>query len=334
MTTNQILIGDVRQRLADLPDQSVDVVVTSPPYFRLRNYGKKEQIGLEDHIEGWATEMQRAFIQIARILKQTGSVWLNLGDSYSRDSRSGAPAKGLLLGPERLLLKLASDGWIVRNKVIWAKTNPMPNSVRDRLSCTHEYVYFLTRSKDYFFDLDAVRVPHRSKRSKSRSHSQMPQAWVGPLAGDNRGLQALKAGGLTGHPLGKNPGDVWQLATSNFRGAHFATFPESLVRTPLLAACPERVCASCGSPWTRERTKGLGALAVTDKLEQRCTCPSTSWKPGIVLDPFFGSGTVGVAAERLNRHWLGIELNPDFAALARERLDQARGQPNPSRRAA
>jgi hypothetical protein len=207
----------------------------------------------------------------------------------------------------------------------------MPTSVRDRLSCTYEVLYFATRSRKYFFDLDAIRVPHRSSLSgpsaaaAARARSTKRPAWAGPLAGNNYGLDALKALGLSGHPLGKNPGDVWSFPTSNFRGAHHAMFPIDLITRPLLATCPERVCAQCGVPWERERARRLGHLAVLGELQAQCSCGAAT-RAGLVLDPFIGAGTVAVAAEQHARDWLGIELNPDFAALANERIEQARSK--------
>jgi site-specific DNA-methyltransferase (adenine-specific) len=212
----------------------------------------------------------------------------------------------------------------VRNKVIWAKSNAMPNSVGDRLSSSWEPLYFLVRSPKYHFDLNAVRVPHRSTArglTTSPSHAK-PKAgstdrltvgrrpdWAGPLAGSNDGLLRAKAEGRAGHPLGRNPGDVWTMGTSGYRGAHFATFPERLVEQPLRATCPERVCQACGRPWVSTR--------------RACDC-TAGWQPGLVLDPFMGAGTTAVVARRLGRDYLGIELNPDYAALARHRIAKTR----------
>ena len=269
------------------------------------------------------------------MLKGSGSWWLNLGDSYSRHESAGAPPKSLLLAPERLAMALIQDGWSIRNRVVWSKTNPMPNSVADRLACTWEVVYFLVRSPKYYFDLDAIRVPHRSAgRGQVASNretvyppvSAIPPTWAGPLAGSNSGLSRLKAQGLPGHPLGKNPGDVWTLPTANFRGKHFAVFPEKLVRTPLLATCPEKVCVGCGVPWKREARRSAGAVTGLGGLRQVCPCRAGT-KPGVVLDPFFGSGTVGVVAESWARDWIGIELNPAFARLAEDRIAAARSSP-------
>jgi DNA modification methylase len=303
---NTILAGDVLTRLAELPPASVDCVVTSPPYFQLRDYGVSGQLGLEATVEDWVTNLRTVGRQLARVLKPTGALWLNLGDSFSRHPRYGSPAKSLLLAPERLLVALATDGWIVRNKVIWAKSNPMPTSVGDRLSLTYEVVYFLVRSRRYFFDLDAIREPYRSSRARAQRVTSA-ESWRGPLAGSRSGLDRAYS---AGHALGKNPGDVWRMATRGYRGAHFATFPPDLVRRPLLATCPKTICTQCGAPSQQ-------AQAASNLPACGCGAPTV---PGVVLDPFFGTGTVGVVARELGRDWIGVELNPDYITLAEKRL--------------
>ena len=200
-----VLIGDVRERLTGLPAASVDCVITSPPYFRLRDYGMSGQIGLEETVDGWVDELRLTFRGLARVLKPTGSVWLNLGDSYSRHPRSGAPAKSLLLGPERLALALLADGWTVRNKVVWAKTNTMPTSVRDRLSCQWEVLYLLTRSRHYFFDLDAIRVPHRSGRAGHRRAGRCGDPDKSAVVGRSAGRHKCRAGEAQGERDGRTP---------------------------------------------------------------------------------------------------------------------------------
>ena len=309
LPVGQILVGDVRTKLDELPAASVDCIVTSPPYFRLRNYGHEDQIGLEDHVDAWVDELRLVAQGLHRVLKDSGSFWLNLGDTYARNVADGARPKSLVLAPEKLATALVADGWILRNKVIWAKTNPMPVSVRDRLSCTWEVLYFFTKQPSYHFDLDAIRVAHRTKRGGSRkgrgrSSDQtsrgggrpsgrpqrawsVPPHWRGPASGSNTGLDRLKALGLAGHPLGKNPGDVWQLPTASFRGAHHAVFPVALAERPILATCP------------------LG---------------------GVVLDPFLGSGSTAIAAEKHGRQWIGIELNPEIAELAHGRIESERAK--------
>ncbi len=330
LPVGQVLVGDACQQLSTLPDESIDTVITSPPYFRLRNYQAQGQIGLEEDIEQWVSELLLVFDGLKRVLKSSGSVWLNIGDTYSRHARFGADRKSLLLGPERLLLALTRRGWLVRNKVVWAKTNPLPASTRDRLSPTWEPLFLLTRSQHYFFDLDAVRVPPRSPRNRVRasggkyaSPNGRPGQWSGPHAGTNQGLLNLRGRGAVAHPLGKNPGDVWRLPTASFKGAHFATFPEALVEPPILATCPERVCATCGTPWwPSTAVRQVGQLAIKGALRKSCSCRERAWQSGVVLDPFMGAGTTGVVAERLGRRWLGIELNPEYVALATARIAQ------------
>jgi site-specific DNA-methyltransferase (adenine-specific) len=328
---NTILLGDVLDQLRNLPAGSIDTIVTSPPYFLLRNYQAPGQLGAEETVAEYVANIVGVCDELARVLKPTGSMWLNLGDSFSRHAKYGASPKGLLLAPERVLLALADRGWIVRSKVVWSKPNPMPASVTDRLTSTWEPIYFLVRSRSYFFDLDAIRVPQRAGRgltgpgrhakSKSRAelqpgkYSGKAPAWAGPLAGSNDGLDRARAEGRAGHPLGKNPGDVWQVPNSGFRGAHFATFPTRLIERPLLATCPARVCVSCGRAWVQ--AKGVAVRA-------DCDCRS-SWRLGLVLDPFMGAGTTGVVAKGLGRDWLGIELNAGYRALALSRIAASGG---------
>lgn len=326
-----VQIGDAREQLARLPAASVDCVITSPPYMSLRNYQVKGQLGQEPTVQGWVEHLVAVLDEVARVLKPTGSVWLNVGDSFSRHQRYGAAPKALLLGPERLVVALAERGWRVRNKVVWHKPNGRPTSARDRLACSWEPVYLLTRSRFPHFDLDAIRVPHRSvARPYAEVIPEKVPDWQGPLAGKNDGLAKLRREGRVGHVLGGNPRDVWRIPASNYRGAHFATFPEALVERPLLATCPERVCDKCGLPWHRQSPKVLGHLAVRGDLAAVCTCQA-GHRPGVVLDPFMGAGTTAVVAERLGRSWVGIELNPDFAALTAERLQrqQERRQESP-----
>lgn len=324
-SSGRLLVGDAVTQLRTLPMSSVDCVITSPPYFLLRNYGHDDQIGLEATVEDWVAQLSAVMAEVARVLKPTGGVWLNLGDSFSRGDRYGAPSKSLLLGPERLLLALAEAGWIVRNKVIWAKPNPMPASVRDRLTCSWEPIYFLVRSSNYFFDLDVAREPHRwrqtaRRRVKEGKYESSHPTWAGPLAGKNDGLLRARAEGRAGHPLGKNPGDVWNVSTATFNGAHFAVYPDRLIERPMKLSCPERVCRLCDRPWRREVRRDRPG-----DLHPDCSC-DVGWRPGVVLDPFMGSGTTAVVAERLGRRWIGVELNPTYADIARNRIRSAQAR--------
>lgn len=320
--TNEIIVGDAHSELARLPDRSVDMVLTSPPYFRLRNYGVPDQIGSESSVDGWVRHLCEVTRELHRVLVLTGTLWLNLGDTYATHLAQGAARKSLLLAPERLAMALTRDGWVLRNKIVWRKANPMPTSVRDRLACTWEAIYIFAKQPDYYFDLDAIRVPHTSqagRRHRMTSAVRGREAWRGPNAGGSRGLDAIKAEGRVGHPLGKNPGDVWTLASSNYRGSHRATFPARLVERAILAGCPEQRCIQCHAPWRRAVLRALGGHAVRGALAPTCSCGVSS-ETGTVLDPFIGSGTTAVAAEMLGRNWLGIELNPAFVREAEQRL--------------
>jgi DNA modification methylase len=280
-------------------------------------------------VEEWVTSLHAVAREVARVLTPTGSFWLNVADTYALHLNQGAPRKSLLLGPERLALALIADGWLLRNKIVWQKANPMPSSVRDRLTCTWEALYVFVRQPQYFFDLDAIRVLHRSAPLQARhgfTRVRSREAWRGPNGDDASGLSALKAAGRIGHPLGKNPGDVWTIAASNYRGGHHATFPVGLAERAIAAGCPEARCMRCHRPWRRPLIRALGGTAVRGTLRPSCTCHAGAG-PGLVLDPFLGAGTTAVAAEALKRDWLGIELNPEFAALAEKRLQRARDGP-------
>ncbi len=316
---NRLLIGDALTRLRGLPRESVDCIITSPPYFRLRDYGVAGQLGQEADVDQWVEHVYAVCRELHRVLAPHGSLWLNLGDAYSTHPRFGAPAKSLLLGPERVARALIGDGWLLRNKIIWAKSNPLPSPVRDRLTNAHEFVYFFAKRASYFFDLDAIREPLQSRRAPS-SGSRTPQAVLGPLAGGRDGLVEMARTGRSGHPLGKNPGDVWRIGSASYRGAHFATFPPELIRRPILATCPPRVCTDCGQPWRRSTRR---VIFRRGRPQSRpfvpCDC-RTATRPGLVLDPFFGTGTVAEVARRHGRDWLGIELNRTYTGLAEARI--------------
>ncbi|MDQ1736458.1 MAG: hypothetical protein QOH56_2709 [Pseudonocardiales bacterium] len=328
----RVLIGDAGQRLQEFPEASIDMVLASPPYFRLRDYGMTDQLGMESAISEWVVALRGVARQLRRVLTPTGSLWLNVGDSYATHPSQGGGRKSLLLGPERLAIALLTDGWLLRNKVVWQKSNAMPTSVRDRMACTWEALYVFVKQPNYFFELDAIRQPHASRLSKRQRITAAvrgrspPEAWRGPNAGNARGLDRLKAAGRVGHPLGKNPGDVWRIASSNYRGGHHATFPIELARRAIRAGCPEARCQACGKPYRRPTIRHPDGTARRGDLLASCGCRAAR-APGLVLDPFIGAGTTGVAAESLGRDWLGIELNPAFANLAEQRIQQARASP-------
>lgn len=259
--------GDAATVLATLPDGSADCIVTSPPYLGLRDYGVAGQIGAESSPAEYVAALVAVFREARRVLVDDGTLWLNLGDSY--DS-----AKNLLGIPWRVAFALQDDGWILRNDIIWHKSNAMPESVTDRLSNRHEHLFMLSKSQRYWFDLDPIREPHESTPDRAGGTALRGQKAIRP-SGPNSG--AYSEGG-------RNPGDVWTIASQPFGEAHFATMPPALAERCVRAGC----------------------------------------KPGgTVLDPFSGSGTTGLAAARHGRRYVGIDLNREYLDLSlRTRLAQ------------
>lgn len=324
---NTILRGDAREVMAGLLPGSVDCCITSPPYANgRRDYGTPGQLGREPSVTEYVENLVSVLRQVRRLLKGSGALWLNLGDSFSKDVSQGAPRGSLLLVPQRVALALSADGWIVRNVLIWHKPNPLPESAADRLSTTYESVLLATKERKYRFDLDQIRVPHRSA---DRSGVLRPAERRRRYQGGNSGIGALKAEGRVGHRRGKNPGDLWTVPTAVDRSGHQATFPEKLIEPMIRSTCPERICVQCDSAWTRptrinsrKTNEGMRHSREVGEL-RRCDCFAPS-RRGVVLDPFCGLNTTGLVAERLNRDWLGVELNPDFIKLADDRLRSAR----------
>jgi DNA modification methylase len=317
--TVRILQGDCRNLLKTLPDCSVHCCVTSPPYFGLRDYGIDGQMGLEKTPDDYVQKLVSVFDDVRRVLRDDGTLWLNLGDSYAgsmkgigADGKAYAGAKqatnkgavgifherppsaaqiGLkpkdLIGiPWRVAFALQESGWYLRSDIIWHKPNPMPESVTDRPTKAHEYIFLLSKSPTYFYDAEAIR-----EEQTASSRVRAKYAWRGCTDdGSNgaRGGSTFKRTAATGEKIGTIPADgkrnkrsVWTVGTHPFRGAHFATFPTALIEPCILAGCP---------------------------------------KDGTVLDPFGGAGTTGLVAERLQRNALLIELNPRYAVMAEERI--------------
>jgi DNA modification methylase len=275
MSNATIIVGDVRTALSSIPDGSVQTCITSPPYWGLRDYGNDGQLGLESTPDEYVASMVAVFAEVWRVLADDGTLWLNLGDSYSgsgkgpagnigakHDERNmehvhsaiipeGLKAKDLVGIPWRVAFALQADGWYLRQDIIWQKPNPMPESVKDRCTKAHEYVFLLTKSARYYFDNKAIKEP------------------------------SAKSGNTYVDSGTRNRRSVWTINTKPFKGAHFAVMPEALVEP----------CVLAGSK--------VGDL---------------------VLDPFAGSGTVGVVALRNGRDFVGVELNPDYAQLANDRI--------------
>lgn len=349
--TTTILVGDVREKLRTLPSESVHCIVTSPPYWGLRDYGVDGQIGLEASPAEFIATMVAVFEELRRVLRPDGTCWVNMGDSYAgswgaqgrangngqmagrsvasarqigaaprfgtgtgtRGKEFGLKPKDLVMMPHRLAIALQDAGWWVRQDIVWAKPNPMPESVRDRCTKSHEYIFLLTKSEQYYFDQDAISEPvsaNTHARLSQDVQNQIGSARANGGAKSNGNMKAVgrKLGSTTGVGFGRgydkvakprvknnesfdeamsimpdrrNKRSVWTMVTQSFKEAHFATFPTELPETCIKAGCPSG---------------------------------------GTVLDPFFGAGTTGLVADRLQRHCIGIELNPAYADLARKRI--------------
>lgn len=293
-----IEVGDCRDVLRGMADGSVNCVVTSPPYFGLRDYGVDGQIGLEQTPDEYVAEMVAVFREVRRVLRDDGTLWLNLGDSYAAnrgyqvEQTKGGPKHGPaqavsgrgqraedyglkpkdLIGiPWRVAFALQADGWYLRQDIIWHKPNPMPESVRDRCTKAHEYVFLLSKSERYFFDSQAMREDAVKGAAGSTFNSGKTAAHQLGSSSDKERVEDGK----------RNRRSVWTVATRPYKGAHFATFPPALIEPCILAGCPEG---------------------------------------GTVLDPFGGAGTTGLVAKKHGRNAILIELNPAYAEMSKERI--------------
>jgi len=303
--------GDAVTVLNGLPKRSVDCCVTSPPYWGLRDYGVDGQLGLEATPDEYVAGMVAVFRGVRRVLRDDGTLWLNLGDSYHgggyanhgingeawlqehggdrRRSRQqdrinanpGLKPKDLVGIPWRVAFALQADGWYLRSDIIWSKPNPMPESVTDRPTKAHEYVFLLSKGPRYYFDQEAVREPlTESAIQRDQSPRGRRQNGGGSVESMNGIVYTQDFGDMKNNPAGRNIRSVWEIATQPTPEAHFATYPEELVRRCILAGCP---------------------------------------KGGVVLDPFMGSGTTAVVARKNGRRSVGVELNPDYCEIARKR---------------
>lgn len=234
---NRVFCGDSAKKLRQFPDQCVDCVVTSPPYFRQRDYQATGQIGSEKTPAEYLEKLRLVFAELKRVLKPSGTLWLNLGDKFDRGSQLGIPW--------RVAFALMDDGWILRNEIIWQKPNAMPSPVKNRLTVDHETVFFFVKQKDYFYDANAIREPHVTFSSESRMKGGRKHFGVRggtPEKGKNSGSNNLHDGrwDQAFHPLGRNKRTVWSVPLSKNRDAHFAVFPAQLVETCLKAGCPPK----------------------------------------------------------------------------------------------
>lgn len=362
--TVRILVGNCRTTLASLEAGSVQTCVTSPPYYGLRSYlpdghaDKSLELGTEQTPDAYVAALVAVFREVKRVLRDDGTLWLNLGDSFSRapekggsgpngknsdysDSytiaqsarvgssdgavgrgdrpgsrASGLPAKNLLGIPWRVAFALQADGWYLRSDIIWAKPNPMPESVTDRPTKSHEYIFLLSKSPRYYYDADAIAEPAATGWNGStfdgerdlavRPNTGRQPRFGGTKYGDSDGPSHRTKSGNEYAPNGKrNKRTVWTVATQPFKGAHFATFPPALIEPCILAGSSPQACEKCGAPWARKPTCGHDNAGTG-----KCT----------ILDPFGGAGTVGLVADRHGRNAILCELNPEYAAMAEQRI--------------
>ena len=302
LETNIIHVGDNLFHLTNIPDNSVDMCVTSPPYYNLRDYKNSGQIGAENTVKDFVENLCKVFDEIHRILKPTGSCWVNIGDTYDK--------KRLLQVPSRFEIAMCDRGWHLRNEIIWSKPNPQPISSKDRFWGNHEkFFWFVKDVKKYYFNRDAILVPQaeisirrmfsKNNMSKRKDFNASDKEGFGISSSsqdkhyarmrEEMGIdkefnyeELIKSGKCPTRP----EFDTWNVPSVTYKGAHFAVYPPELIEKPILSCCPEQ---------------------------------------GIVIDPFMGSGTTGEVAKLNNRRYIGLELNPEYAILANERISKVGG---------
>lgn len=319
MKTNYIINKDAISGLRELPDNSIDCVVTSPPYWNLRDYGVDGQIGLEETFAEYISNLCDIFDEVKRVLKDDGTCWVNIGDSYNGSGKAGdsenmyakrhtqfgkicdirmhgkptktkdLPNKCLVQIPSRFAIEMVDRGWILRNEIIWHKPNCMPSSATDRFTVDFEKIFFFTKQGKYFFNqiIEPYTSPvNRWGGEKVRAYSgkysiEDAEKFNSPRARNMRPNYPERERELRSNPEGKNKRTVWSINTESLSDEHFAAYPESLIEIPIKSGCPE---------------------------------------DGIVLDPFIGSGTTGIVARKLNRNYIGIEINPDYCKMSERRI--------------
>ena len=306
-----IYTGDSLEVLKTLPDESVHCCVTSPPYYALRDYGVEGQIGRETTPKEYISRLTEVFAEVRRVLRPDGTLWLNISDTYAGKGNQGdyldmknpkgRPGQAVALNhkvegckpkdligiPWMLAFSLRDAGWYLRNDIIWMKENPMPESVKDRCARCYEHIFLFSKSRKYHFDYKAISepiAPTTAERLKRGLNGSNKFGKAIPGQAQQQTINRVREhGSITDdmiNPL-RNKRDVWTINTVPFKGGHYAAYPPKLVETCLLAGCPEG---------------------------------------GVVLDPFMGSGTTGMVAKQLDRHYVGIELNPEYTELAYARI--------------
>lgn len=370
----RLILGDALQVVRTLPSESVHCVVTSPPYWGLRDYNIEGQIGLESSFDEWVEKLVALFDEIRRVLHKSGTLWLNLGDCYAgggrggggsysperrawkdadKDSRSRKPSSGykdkdLMGAPWRVAFALQDSGWYLRSDIIWHKPNPMPESVLDRPTRGHEYLFLMTKSGRYFYDKEAIADPALN----AGSVVVLGENSLSKGQANGMNIEASGNGLLDSYTVAsmRNKRTVWTIATEPYPDAHFATYPTALVEPCIKAGASEKgCCPSCLAPWRRLQEKGeitehggyrkradapgaetsKSSVFRTGKIQTyatigwqpTCKCAGQEPIPCTVLDPFSGAGTTGLVAARLFRSYIGVELNPEYLEMSRKRIE-------------
>lgn len=279
--------GNTLDVLKSFPSESIDMCITSPPYWNMRDYGVEGQLGLEYTTEEFIDNLYNIFHEVKRVLKNEGGLWINIRDTYSKGiKRCGVKNKSLCMIPERLIIKLLSDGWILRNDIIWHKPNAMPDSCKNRFTVDYEHLYFLTKiDKGYYFKTQYE--PFTSISTNRQGIIENNQDSKRQQLIDSKMVRHGAEGSTLNNPSkwsekGRIKRTTWSISTKPYKEAHFATFPTELINTPIDANCPPN---------------------------------------GIVLDIFMGSGTVGVVAKQQGKHYIGIELNKEYIDIANKRIN-------------
>ena len=279
--------GDALEVLKQMPSESVDMCITSPPYWNMRDYGDKNQLGLEYTTSEFIDNLYNVFHEIKRVLKDEGSLWINIRDTYSKGiKRCGVKNKSLSMIPERLIIKLLDDGWILRNDIIWHKPNAMPDSCKNRFTVDYEHLYFLTKKdKGYYFKTQYEPYTSNIKSKKDNINNNNDKDKRSALIESKMVRHGANGTTLNSPSKWSDKGRIkrttWSISTKAYKEAHFATYPTELIECPIDAGCPEG---------------------------------------GIVLDPFMGSGTTGVVAKKQGKHYVGIELNKEYIEIADNRI--------------
>lgn len=362
--------ADVLDALRELPSGSVHCVVTSPPYYGLRDYQCEGQIGLEASPAAWIAKMVELFGEVRRVMRKDATLWVNVGDSYAASTQGGGkgkraggvhhrlneqresqghlktiaslPPKSLLMMPARLAIAMQEDGWILRSDIIWAKPNPMPESVTDRPTKSHEHLFMFAKQGRYYYDKESIREPTSPNYVEGKGVMCAPHG-EHVIQQGHTGKQVRQ---VYDRICGRNKPDVWTIPTEPTPEAHFATYPRALVRPCVRAGTSEKgVCGECGMPWARVvehktascgqkpgylrdcfvRNDGERACSFTDMesttlgWKPSCTC-NAEVIPATVLDPFFGSGTTGLVCLEEGRKCIGIDLSETYCELAVKKL--------------